>query len=94
LVENFGGMTTVKACCEMAAEAAAKYGTPTLRKNWLYPSFGKYYDGDHYVKTGVVIEVEPNAQYQNAFGAMANSTVTCSYDLHQGKVIGLEVTPK
>jgi transposase-like protein len=49
--------------------------------------------GDDYVKTGKAVLIEKDAQFQNAFGAMAHSTVMCTYDLNQKKVVDIIVTP-
>jgi len=38
------------------------------------------------------VAIEPDAQFQNGFGAMAHSRVTCTYDLRAGKVIDVAIT--
>jgi hypothetical protein len=83
LVKHYEGMVEAKMMCEEAAAKQAKYGDPKFPQS----DFGTFYQGDNYVKTGIVILLEPHAQFQNGFGAMVHMTVTCSFDLNQKKVI-------
>jgi hypothetical protein len=45
------------------------------------------------VKDGKVVLVEKEAQFSNAFGGMVHSTVMCTYDLNQNKVVDVFATP-
>ena len=40
--------------------------------------FRKVLLGDSDVKMGVAVLIEPDAQFENVFGAMAHSQVTCT----------------
>ncbi|MEH2473321.1 hypothetical protein V1281_005493 [Nitrobacteraceae bacterium AZCC 2161] len=94
LIKNFIPHFTiigVKIKCIAAAEKAAKYGTPKFPSPGS--SFGSFYKGDQYTKTGSVILVEPDAQFSNTFGGMVHSTVTCTYNLDQTTVSDIVVTP-
>lgn len=90
LVNNFNGWIYVKSECKDAANQQARYGTP----QWPWFSFGSFYKGNNYVTSGLVIAIEPDAQFSNAFGAMVHSTVTCEYDLKAKKVSRVTVLPK
>jgi hypothetical protein len=89
---NKGNLTVVgmSNACKEKAEAMAKYGTP----KWPWFAFSSFYDGDNYIKTGRVSLVEPDAQFSNAFGAMAHVRVMCIYDLKDSKVMDINVIPK
>ena len=87
LVNNFSGMYKVKAACKTEANARAKYGSP----DWSWGSFGTYYVGDRYVKSGLVEVVDNQVKFQNAFGAMKKSSVNCVYDLKSERVTALSV---
>jgi hypothetical protein len=81
--------TEVEADCEVEAEHEAEYGTPV----WPMLPFSHYSDGDDFVKTGIATAVEPDAQFQNGFGAMVHSTVICKFDLRNHKVLSVAVEP-
>jgi hypothetical protein len=55
--------------------------------------FGRFYTGDNYLKTGIVVLIERDAQFSNGFGAMVHSTVTCTYDLNRKKVVNATIAP-
>jgi hypothetical protein len=86
LINNYFRMYKAHVACKMAAEKVAKYGDPKFPS--LY--FRSYRVGDD-VKNGKAILVEPDARYQNAFGAMVHSEVTCFYDLASDQVDNIEV---
>jgi hypothetical protein len=65
--------------CKMQAESTAKYGSPTFP--WF--AFSTFYTGDEYIRTGIAVLVEKDAQFQNMYGAMAHSTVICQYDMNK-----------
>lgn len=75
--------------CKQEAIQRAKYGDPKFP--WAYP-FSTFYTGDQYPKTGIAILVEKAAQYQNGFGAMVHTRVTCTYDLRAKKVLNIEIS--
>lgn len=77
--------------CEQQATQQAKYGDPKFP--WAYP-FSTYLKGDQYPKTGIAILIEKAAQYQNGFGAMVHSEVTCMYDLRAKRVLSINIAPE
>jgi hypothetical protein len=81
-------MTHAQASCQVEASSRAKYGTP--KRPWM--TFGRFYTGSSYIKSGVAILMENDAQFQNGFGAMVHSTVACSYDLNQKKALSATIT--
>ena len=58
---------------------------------WRPQVVAKIIDFDAYKTRKPSAPVAPSAQFSNAFGAMANSTVECRYDLNKGKVISLAI---
>jgi hypothetical protein len=76
--------------CQIQAEQSAKYGDPK------FPSlaFDTFHVGNDYVRTGIATLIEPNAQFQNGFGAMVHSEVTCTYDLRAKHVLSVDVSPR
>ena len=89
LVNHYSGWAKVQAYCKVEATNEARYGTPV----WPWIPFGSYLPGNDYVTTGVAVAIEQDAQFQNGFGAMAHSTVTCRYDLRNDKVLSVDVGP-
>lgn len=74
----------------MAAERAAKFGTPEFP--WL--AFGTFHKGRDYVDTGIAYAYEDDAKFQNGFGAMVHSVVQCKYDLTLHQVLDVQITSK
>lgn len=93
LVNNWAEYFKVQADCQMEAEKDALYGTPVWPGFWSGGAFGSFLRGKDYVLSGIVTSIEPNAQFQNAFGAMVHSTVYCKYDLKSGKVADVSIIP-
>jgi hypothetical protein len=89
LVNHWSGISGAQVSCKYEGEKLAKYCSP----KWPWLSFGTFFKGDAYLKNGVAILVENDAQFSNAFGAMVHSTVTCRYDLKQKKVLEASVAP-
>jgi hypothetical protein len=89
LINNFGDITRGQSYCKIEAEKLAKYGTPKFP--WL--AFSTFHKGSDYVKTGIAVLLEKDAQFQNGFGAMVHSTVTCRYDLNRQEVLDASVAP-
>src|SRR5262252_6091768 len=71
MVNNYSGWSRATVDCRFAAEKQAKYGTPVFP--WF--PFGTFRGGDNYIKDGTAILIEPEAQFQNVFGAMVHSRV-------------------
>lgn len=88
LINNFTDISRGQVSCKMEAEKLAKYGTP----KWPWLSFSTFRKGNEYVQTGVAILIEKDAQFQNGFGAMVHSTVTCKYDLKSQTVLDAVVS--
>jgi hypothetical protein len=87
LVNNYKDWRDAKYACKMQANEQAKYGTPV----WSWSPFGTYYRGNEYVTSGEAVAIEPDAQFQNGFGAMVHSQVTCTYDLRAKRVISVDI---
>jgi hypothetical protein len=81
-VNNYSRISDAKVACKLEANSRAKFGSP----EWPWLAFSTYLSGDTYVKTGNIILIEPNAQFENAFGGKPHVKVRCSYDLNSGKV--------
>ena len=87
LVNNYSGIISAKVDCKFEAAKLARYGDP----KFPFSSFGRFYIGKDYMTTGVMILLEKDAQFQNGFGAMVHSTVTCKYDLARKQVLDVNV---
>jgi hypothetical protein len=94
LVNHYNGWYKVKADCEYEADKKAKYGTPKWPGFWSGGSFGAFKPGDDYPKTGIVVAVEKDAQFQNGFGAMVHSMVYCEYNLKNEEVVRVSIFPR
>jgi hypothetical protein len=88
LVNQYLKWTMVPAECKSAATKQARYGTPI----WPWAYFGSFYPGTDFVTSGQVTLFEPDAQFQNAFGAQEHSRVMCQYDLAEKRVVLVNVT--
>lgn len=75
--------------CKQAAIKQARYGTPVFPSLYF---FSQFYPGTGYVTTGTATLVEPDAQFQNGFGAMVHSRVTCTYDLRAERVVSVNIS--
>jgi hypothetical protein len=91
LVNNYLEDHSAQNDCKSEAVKRARYGDPKFP--WLY-YFDTFYKGDQYPKTGIAILIEKDAQYQNGFGAMVHSEVTCTYDLRAKRVLNIEISPR
>jgi hypothetical protein len=83
MVNNYKGMTVAQDDCMFEATKQAMYGTPEWP--WGY-HFSHFYRGNDF-STGIVTLIEPDAKFQNGFGAMARTRVVCSYDLRNKKTL-------
>ena len=86
VVNNYDGMARAAVECESEAKDRAKYGSPDFP--WL--SFGRFYGGDSF-KSDLITIIEPDAKFQNGFGAMVRSRVVCTYNLRNKKVVSLSI---
>jgi hypothetical protein len=87
IANNFEGYSSAGRACRRQAEDMAKFGTP----EWPWFAFGSFYPGPI---TGIVTLIEPDAKFQNGFGAMARSRVVCKYDLRSKTVIDVTVSTR
>ena len=87
MANNFHGWSRAKVDCEWDANKMAKYGTP----EWPWIDFGSFYPGP---VTGKATLIEPDAKFQNGFGAMAHTRVVCEYDFRANKVINITLTAR
>ena len=87
LINNYSGMSKVKAACKIEANSRAKFGSP----EWSWVTFGTYYVGNRYVKSGLVEVVDNTVKFQNGFGAMKKSKVNCVYDLKNDRITALSI---
>jgi hypothetical protein len=93
LVNKYNGYSDVQYRCKEEANRKARFGTPVWPGFWDGGAFTRFHKGTDYVSTGIVVAVEPDAQFQNGFGAMVHSTALCRYDLNAKAVISVEVVP-
>lgn len=92
LINTYQYMWRLEAACKNEARRQARYGSPTFP--WVYSFWRFTFDSlDSMVKTGIAIANEPEAQFQNQYGAMEHVTVTCRYDLRTNKVLKIDITP-
>jgi hypothetical protein len=91
LVNNYSQIDHAQFDCKREAAQRAKYGDPKFLSLYYFSTF---YKGDQYPKTGKATLVEKDAQFQNAFGAMVHSEVTCIYDLRAKQVLSVEISPR
>jgi hypothetical protein len=89
VVNKYSDWSMVQVKCQMAATKEARYGDP----QWPGLSFGTYLRGNDYVKTGIAVAIEPDARFQNGFGAMVHSEVICKYNLWTQSIISVDIAP-
>jgi hypothetical protein len=87
LINHYSELYKAKTGCKISAEEKALYGTP----KWPWLSFGRFFAGVNYVQTGRATLIEPDAQFQNGFGAMVHSRVLCVYDLKTDRVVSIDI---
>ena len=90
LVNKYSGWSLAQVNCKSKATEQAQYGNPV----WPWFAFGSFYIGKEYVASGIAIAIEPDAQFQNGFGAMVHSRVTCTYDLRAQRVISVDISAR
>lgn len=86
LVNNYHDWVAVQAACKVEADGRAKYDT-----EWPWLAFSSYRKGKDYPTTGIAIAVEPDAKFQNGFGAKMRMRVTCTYDLRAKRVLDVDI---
>lgn len=89
LVNKFEEISHGSLSCQYAAKKLAKYGTPSFP----FLSFSNFRSGNDFVRTGLARLVEPDAQFQNGYGALVHSVVTCKYDLNSRQVVDVSIDP-
>jgi hypothetical protein len=87
LMNHFADITRGMVSCQVAAKKLAKYGSP------IFPffSFSHFRPGADYVRSGIAILIEDDAQFQNGFGAMEHTSVSCRYDLNTQRVVDVSL---
>jgi len=89
LAKNYNRWWDVRRECKREADARARYKT-----EWPWEAFGTFNVGNSYIASGKAVAIEPEAQFQNGFGAMVRSRVTCTYDLRADRVISVDISPR
>lgn len=90
LAINYERFFEIPTSCKAAANRKAEYGTPVWPGFSSGGPFGNIRAGDQVVN-GLVLVIEPDAQFQNEFGAMVHSTVFCQYDLKTKTVVSVSI---
>jgi tetratricopeptide (TPR) repeat protein len=90
LVNKYSRWIHAQVACKMEANSQAKYGDPV----WPWLAFSSFYGGKDYVTSGVAVIIEPDAKFQNGFGAMVHSRVVCRYDLRTERVVDVSIAPR
>lgn len=90
IANNYRDWSLAQVRCKRVATEQAKYGTP----QWPTLYFGSFKGGSDFLKTGTAILIEPDAQFQNGFGAMVHSRVVCTYDLNAKEVKNVSILPR
>jgi len=90
LVENYKRMNEARSDCRREAQKLARYGDAQL------PSlpFLSYLTTESSIDTGKISLVENEARYQNGFGAMQHTIVTCIYDLDAREIVEVSAVAK
>jgi hypothetical protein len=91
LANNFGGMINARVACRETANEQAIFGTPIWPGFWSGGAFGHFKDGNSDILIGQALLIEPDAQFQNEYGAMAHKYVVCVYDLSSKTVIRVNI---
>jgi hypothetical protein len=91
LANNYEGMTNARVACRETANEQAKFGTPIWPGFWSGGAFGHFKDGNADILIGQALLIEPAAQFQNEFGAMAHKYVVCVYDLNSKTVVRVNI---
>ena len=89
LMKNYSGMPKAMIACKFAAINLASYGSPEFP--WI--PFRMILDTD-YKTDGIAVLGEPDAKFQNGFGAMVRSRVICQYNLRENKVVDVDIAPR
>lgn len=87
LANNYNNMSDMRFDCETAAKKQARYGTPKFPAY----SFGSFLTEPNFKSSGRITLIETDAQFQNGFGAMAHTRVSCLYDLKSKAVEKVDI---
>jgi hypothetical protein len=87
LMNHFADITRGMVSCQFAAIKLAKYGSPTFP---FFP-FSHFRPGADYVRSGIAVLIEDDAQFQNGYGAMEHTSVSCKYDLNTQHVVDVSI---
>ena len=68
--------------CQYAAKKLAKHGSPSFRSSVQSLPHRQRLREDR-----IAALIEPEAEFQNGYGAMVHSVVTCKYDLNSQHVV-------
>jgi hypothetical protein len=79
MINNYSKMLDATVRGKQELNKSVKFGEP----EWSWVPFGSFYNGDSYIKTGVVKIVDNDVKIQNGFGAKVNSVVECWYDFNK-----------
>jgi hypothetical protein len=90
IANNYSRWFDVKYDCQREANSRARYGEPV----WPSYSFGSFLSGKDFVTSGIAVAIEPDAQFQNGFGAKVHARVVCKYDLRTRRVIDVVITAR
>jgi hypothetical protein len=90
LVNSYKDWSLAQVKCKREANNQVRYGSPV----WPWLSFSTFHTGNDYVTSGIAIAIEPDAQFQNGFGAMVHSRVICTYDLRTKLVVEVSISPR
>jgi len=84
-------LVTARGLCAIQAAKLAKFGTPEFSQK----PFQNYEPEDNSFKTsGIATMIEPNARYQNMYGAMVHHIVTCKFDLRTKQLVDIYTMSK
>lgn len=87
LMEHNSSLVAPGPMCQAAANGRAKYGEP----KWPSIPFTLYSAEADFRQTGLMLLIEPDAQFQNGFGAWAHVRVTCVYNLSNQEVRSIQI---
>jgi hypothetical protein len=78
MINTYSHMFIAKTRCQTELSKSVRYGSP----EWGWVPFGYFYNGEDYIRTGIVRITDEEVKIQNMFGAKVNSVVECHYDFN------------
>jgi hypothetical protein len=90
VADNYRGMFGARFDCRSAAERLARFGKP----QWPDQFFTRFKPGADATDSGKILLFEPEALFQNGYGAMAHTRLACEYDLAAQRVIDVQWSQK